>query len=438
MTLVGADADAMRSGLGVLLRQALVDFSGVQSASISITKMVTNFTTTTVAELSGLVNSTANATTTLNISSTTPGPAEAVALTDTALNGPLPNRGSRLLQGGGGSCSPVSLVNSSLTTVTVPTILVDLDVALPYAFHVEMNSTMPVDLAAAAAVVRARIQALLVNGSVTTTSMTSFLTAYSACTGLPASPGVIVGISQPVLVGIVLSTPTPAPDVATGVIIASVFGGLVSAACCCAICFSACALCRRRAEGSAHAAAAQAKLNRDGAAAAAVSSSSNAKALPELAGVAAFIDVPAPARCRLACSDAAAGKVTVSAAVTAAPGSQAAAAPSRATARCCPHITVRDVAAALALVYGVPAAELNAAAVVCGGRILTVGIAAEGAVEVKALGGQAGRSLFVEVRFGATAAAVPTRAAANAVAADAVISKVADDGEPRLTSYSSV
>lgn len=391
----------MRSGLGVLLRQAILDLMGIETASASFKRLVVNYTTTTVGDLVRLQNvTTTNSSKRLNVTASAPGPVEIVPPTDAALNGPLPNRGNRLrMLVASASCSPVSLDGPGSTTLTVPTTRADLGVVLPYSYYEAVGAGTPEAIAAAAAAVQKRVAALLVNATAVRRSFAPFLSSFAACTGMPASVGVIAAVSQTSLSNVPV-TPPATPDVSDGVIIASVLGGLVGLVALGAIAYAATSTCRMsgagagagglkvvggapvdRAVGTSYASAAAA-------AATAVGSKALAAGSAPAGGAAGALSL-ACAACVQA-GDAAAVNVSASASAVGA---------TRVSIRACAHTTLQQVTAATAAAQRLPPSATEGARLQIGSLVYTTTPDMHGPIQLGAVGGRAGRTLIVEASF---------------------------------------
>lgn len=188
----------------------------MDGATASFTSLVTNYSTTEVTNIVGLGNSTANSTS-VNATQVQPGPASAVNASDAELNAPFRRR---QLQAG---CAPISLPPSG--QVTVPVTAAGLNVFIPPAFFISNNATTPADIAQLLKSLQEALLANLANASVVDVAMSSFTAAWSTCTGMPPSTGVISVIGRP---AVVIPAPSPAPQAAKPTLNVGVLAGVIT------------------------------------------------------------------------------------------------------------------------------------------------------------------------------------------------------------------
>lgn len=203
MIIVGGDEASLRAGPGDLLRRAISELSGVDGAFTTFTTLTTNYSTTEVGNVYGLINGTANATD-LNATHVAAGSSVNVNHTDAGINSVY--RRLRMLQAPTG-CNPVQLPQAG--SVTLPVTSAAMNLAIPPSYFAGQGATTPAEVAAQLARLRASLQRTLGNRTAVQSALASFVTAWGACTGMPASTGVITSISRPASTGAPEAVPLP-------------------------------------------------------------------------------------------------------------------------------------------------------------------------------------------------------------------------------------
>jgi len=228
VSLIGGTTSTLKAGSGALLRKAIASLTNVTNATSTITTVTTSYQTTTASSLQSLGNTSAP----LNSSSTIAGNTTVVSPTDPSLNGPAITR--RRLQDA--SCSPIDLSSLNGTT-TVPVTTAGLEIAIPASYFTSVGAGTTAEMVAALEAVQAAVN-LALNGTLTSSSsglLSDFVTAWAACTGMPAYVGVIAGISSPTVSAVYASTASGPNAAVVGGVIGGVFGAALLGLCglCC-------------------------------------------------------------------------------------------------------------------------------------------------------------------------------------------------------------
>jgi hypothetical protein len=229
VSLIGGTTSTLKAGSGALLRKAIASLTNVTNATSTITTVTTSYQTTTVTALQSLGNTSAP----LNASATVAGNTTTVSPTDPSLNGPAISRRRRLQDA---SCSPIDL-NALNGSTTVPVTTAGLEIAIPASYFTSVGAGTAAEMVAALAAVQAAVN-LALNGTLTSSStslLNDFVTAWAACTGMPAYVGVIAGITAPTVSAVYASTASGPNAAVVGGVIGGIFGALLLALCalCC-------------------------------------------------------------------------------------------------------------------------------------------------------------------------------------------------------------
>lgn len=220
MVLVGGDLDALRSGAGAALRRSIANLTGVPNATAFITGAAASRTELNASalaynsSLAGGGNGTAsngtlagnatdlagNATAGANGTDAGGGgfnTTEVVLGEDDPLNAPLAARrrlqASSPLPPAPAGCNPV---NITFTTVVETVFLtVELEVRLPVGFLLGDGTASAAD--SASGNVTSRMRQVMGNATALRAGLDSFITLWSACTGLPPSLGLIAAVTVP-------------------------------------------------------------------------------------------------------------------------------------------------------------------------------------------------------------------------------------------------
>lgn len=272
----GGSATDLRAGLEALAAEA-----GAVGAEALITNIAINETTVTPSQLQDLSTSTISAADVLAQSGSTRSSTLALNASD-ALNSNrtvTANNGARRMRAGaaaaaaaesaarklqaGTGCNPSITQNVTTTSVTLPVATVTVQLELPASLLASAGG----NAALAVARLQRRLVTLLSQPSVVQRTLSTFLTSWGACTGLPATPSAvvprattaIVSIGSPASPAAASSPPPSASTLSSGATIGIIIGtiaavlalliiglALTGRICTCCLCCCCCAVRRRR------------------------------------------------------------------------------------------------------------------------------------------------------------------------------------------------